>query len=62
MNDTIVIDTGCGQVDVPLPEPKKRECNRHLDCDRVDERARAAGRRHAAEHCHDEWCDDCFGS
>jgi hypothetical protein len=38
-----------------------RSCNRHKDCDAANERARAAGKI-GAEHCHDEGCDECFGS
>lgn len=36
-------------------------CNRHNDCAAADARARAAGRL-AAEHCHDECCEEYFGS
>ena len=44
----------------PYPRPI-RSCNRHDDCDAANESARAAG-RFGAEHCHDECCEDCFGS
>lgn len=36
-------------------------CNRHDDCEAANVRARAAG-SFAAEHCHDECCEECFGS
>lgn len=36
-------------------------CNRHVDCDEADARARLAG-RYRADHCHDECCEECFGS
>lgn len=39
----------------------KRSCNRHDDCDAADARAKEAG-HHRADHCHDETCEDCFGS
>jgi hypothetical protein len=42
-------------------DPKPRECNRHDDCDAADVKAREAGGLNA-EHCHDECCEDCFGS
>lgn len=38
-----------------------RGCNRHYDCDAADAKAKAAG-YFAADHCHDECCEDCFGS
>lgn len=44
------------------PESKeKNTCNRHLDCEAANEKARQAG-RFAADHCHDDCCEDCFGS
>jgi hypothetical protein len=46
--------------DLPA-EPQKRSCNRHADCDLADARARQHGAR-AASHCHDDCCEDCFGS
>jgi hypothetical protein len=42
-------------------DPTPRECNRHKDCDAADAKAKEKGRL-GAEHCHDECCDDCFGS
>lgn len=39
---------------------KRNTCNRHADCNAADAKMRAAGGR--AEHCHDECCEDCFGS
>jgi len=44
----------------PAP-PAKRTCNRHVDCDAADARAKAAG-QHWADHCNDDCCEDCFGS
>jgi hypothetical protein len=38
-----------------------RACNRHGDCDAADKRTQAATGR-PAEHCHDECCEECFGS
>jgi hypothetical protein len=37
-----------------------RTCNRHDDCDAADAKARERGRY--ADHCHDDCCEDCFGS
>lgn len=37
---------------------EKRTCNRHDDCDAADKR-NSEGR---AYHCHDDGCEDCFGS
>lgn len=45
----------------PTPTPTPRTCNRHADCDAADASARESGWRWA-EHCHDDCCDDCFGS
>ncbi len=47
----------------PEPEPEKvaRTCNLHFDCDAANAKARAAG-RHAADHCHDDACEECFGT
>ena len=42
----------------PPLAPRIRTCNRHKDCDEAD---RAAGRWNA-DHCHDDCCEDCFGS
>lgn len=44
-----------------IENPPPRTCNRHNDCDAADAKARAAG-KHFASHCHDECCEDCFGS
>lgn len=38
-----------------------RTCNRHDDCDAADEKVRKMGRQYA-EHCHDDCCEECFGS
>lgn len=48
-----------------------RSCNRHTDCDKADEEARAKAKaqnlrpdhfgHRGADHCHDECCEDCFG-
>lgn len=43
------------------PAVGKRTCNRHEDCDAADERAKAAGGGRV-DHCHDDCCEDCFGS
>jgi hypothetical protein len=40
---------------------EKKTCNRHDDCVKADNAARAAGRLHGADHCHDDECKDCFG-
>jgi len=45
----------------PPREPPKRTCNRHDDCDAANAKAKAAG-RFSADHCHDDCCEDCFGS
>lgn len=37
------------------------KCNRHADCASADEKAKAAG-RYSADHCHDDCCEDCFGT
>lgn len=42
---------------------RKRSCNRHDDCDSADAKAIERGSKYgAAEHCHDDCCEDCFGS
>lgn len=41
------------------PRINLRTCNRHRDCDKAAEKARADGR--FSECCHDEDCEDCFG-
>jgi hypothetical protein len=38
-----------------------RTCNRHVDCDEADRRAKELGWRFGAAHCYDEFCEDCFG-
>jgi hypothetical protein len=40
-----------------------RSCNKHNDCDKADAdyRARGSG-AFSASHCHDDCCEDCFGS
>lgn len=45
----------------------KRSCNRHDDCDKAEEEvmARRGIQRHEISfsfHCHDDECEDCFGS
>jgi hypothetical protein len=49
----------------PFPPDKKEtkplSCNRHDDCDEADAKAREEG-RYFADHCHDDCCEDCFGS
>jgi hypothetical protein len=40
---------------------KLRACNRHVDCDAADARARERGHI-GADHCHDDSCEDCFGT
>lgn len=40
---------------------RKRTCNLHDDCNAADEKAKARGRMWAS-HCHDDCCEDCFGS
>jgi hypothetical protein len=40
--------------------PGVRSCNRHADCDEADiDTLLGHGRR--ADHCHEEFCEDCFG-
>lgn len=54
---------GVGAEAVPAvqpPQDAKRKCNRHEDCDEANRLAAAAGRR--TDHCHDDCCEDCFGS
>lgn len=34
-------------------------CNLHSDCAAADARTKASGMN--AAHCHDEFCEDCFG-
>lgn len=58
MADTIIVDTGASHVDVPI---QARSCNLHDDCGAADRVARANG-YWWAEHCHDDFCEDCFGS
>ncbi len=41
-------------------DPKPRSCNMHSDCDAADAAAKICGVR--VDHCHDECCEDCFGS
>lgn len=37
-------------------------CNKHIDCDAADIAAKARGEDRGAVHCHDDCCEDCFGS
>jgi len=39
-----------------------RSCNRHADCDDAEAKARALPRPYVPDHCHDENCEDCFGT
>jgi len=48
-------------VDSLAPEPRNT-CNRHTDCREADEQARARGELGGATHCHNETCEDCFGT
>lgn len=45
-------------------QPKKRSCNRHDDCDAVEQEvlARNPGKTiHPDFHCHNDECEECFG-
>jgi hypothetical protein len=44
-----------------IQNPPPRECNRHKNCDEADAKARERG-QFGADHCHDDCCEDCFGS
>lgn len=55
MRESIVIDTGCGQVDVPLLEPGFNRCNCHSDCEAADRESRASGWA-GVMHCRDPRC------
>jgi len=54
-------------VSATAPEPVKRSCNRHNDCDAAEDEvlARNPGSTkmaiHPSFHCHDDCCEDCFG-
>lgn len=39
-----------------------RSCNRHSNCDKADQAAKDKGYKDGADHCHDDCCEDCFGS
>jgi hypothetical protein len=41
--------------------PLSNTCNRHVDCAAADAKAASKGRVSAA-YCHDEDCEDCFGT
>lgn len=43
------------------PPSSPPTCNKHTDCDAADAAAHAEGER-GAVHCHDDCCEDCFGS
>lgn len=48
-----------------LPEQAQRSnsCNRHKDCDAAEAKERESGYEPGANfHCHDDCCEDCFGS
>jgi hypothetical protein len=48
--------------------PAMRSCNRHLNCEEAENEvlARNPGKKrtdiHPTFHCHDDECEDCFGS
>lgn len=42
------------------PNPERRRCNRHDDCDEADATA-DAHENPRPDHCHDDECPDCFG-
>lgn len=44
-----------------LMTPISNSCNRHDDCELANQRAREKGRL-GADHCHDDCCEDCFGT
>jgi len=56
------------QVRDPLAPPLKRTCNRHFDCDEAE--AKVLARNPDMKkidigfnfHCHNDECEDCFGS
>jgi hypothetical protein len=41
-------------------EGVSRSCNRHVDCDEADQDT-LLGHGRLADHCHDEYCEDCYG-
>lgn len=41
--------------------PPPNKCNLHDDCEQANQRAREKGRL-GADHCHDDCCEDCFGT
>jgi hypothetical protein len=43
-----------------IPPPNKG-CNFHVDCRQANEIAKSKGKLWA-EHCSDEFCEDCFGT
>lgn len=56
--------------EVPKPEPEllSNSCNRHNDCAAANKRVAEAkipdhyyGFRTTSDHCHDDYCEDCFG-
>ena len=55
--DALIQDGDTGSIQVIVA---KRTCNRHDDCDAANAAAKAKGRY--ADHCHDDDCEDCFGS
>lgn len=56
------------QVRDPLAPPLKRSCNRHFDCDEAEAKVLARNpdmKKHDIGfnfHCHNDECEDCFGS
>lgn len=70
MNDDSAAASEFPQWPLPPVAKERRSCNRHDDCDAADERARTHGPKdyygrpvyNWADHCHNECCEDCFGS
>ena len=51
----------------PEPPARRRSCNRHSNCDKAEEevmvrRGITRAEIHTSFHCHDDECEDCFGS
>lgn len=48
----------------PMPFNESNSCNRHADCARSTEMYKLVNNRDpgANFHCHDDECEDCFGS
>jgi len=56
-----ILGQGADAVLVSVPPKPKRTCNMHEDCDAADARAVARGSLYSY-HCHDDECEDCFGT